>query len=291
MTTALRRRMTEDMQLRGLSRATQQSYLYTIGLIARYFGRSPDQLTDTDLRHYFLYLRHEQHRSRSTIIRTLCALKFLYEQTLQRTLPSLELIRAPKEHKLPVVLCPEDIRRILSQIKVDQYRVCLAIIYACGLRLQEGLQLHVSQIDSARMVLHIRAGKGNKDRDVPLPASALQVLRVHWRTHRHPIWLFPARWPRQADPSPTADHPMNRTGLCRAFGLAVAACGIQQHATVHTLRHSWATHLLEAGVNLRIIQLWLGHRSPVTTALYTHVSQHAEAIACTTSQRLFEQLV
>ncbi|ABX04691.1 integrase domain protein SAM domain protein [Herpetosiphon aurantiacus DSM 785] len=187
MTTALRRRMTEDMQLRGLSRATQQSYLYTIGLIARSFGRSPDQLTDTDLRHYFLYLRHEQHRSRSTIIRTLCALKFLYEQTLQRTLPSLELIRAPKEHKLPVVLCPEDIRRILVQIKVDQYRVCLAIIYACGLRLQEGLQLRVSQIDSARMVLHIRAGKGNKDRDVPLPASALQVLRVHWRTHRHPI--------------------------------------------------------------------------------------------------------
>jgi len=159
------------------------------------------------------------------------------------------------------------------------------VIYACGLRIQEGVSLQVSHIDSARMVLHIHAGKGNKDRRVPLPLPALVRLRTHWRTHRHPIWLFPARY------RDSLDQPMAQRSVARAFQVALQESGIQKPATVHTLRHSWATHLLEAGINLRIIQDWLGHRSPRTTALYTHLTPQAEAAAATTSQRLLDAVL
>lgn len=289
--TPLRQRMLEDMQLRGLSVLTQQRYLQAISLLARHYNTSPDQLTEEELRQYFLYLRNEKQVARSTSTVALCAIKFLFEQTLQRPWPILDFVRAPKEHKLPVVLSIEEVHSILSLVRIPQYRVCLATIYACGLRLMEGVQLQVSQIDSARMVIHIRASKGNKDRYVPLPQPVLELLRSHWRTHRHPIWLFPAHRPGTDAPLATASYPMARSGIQRAFLKAVEQSGCRKHATVHTLRHSWATHLLEAGVNLRIIQVWLGHQSPTTTALYTHLTQQAEAVATTTSQRLFEGLL
>jgi site-specific recombinase XerD len=148
--------------------------------------------------------------------------------------------------------------------------VCLTTIYACGLRLLEGVRLQVNEIDGERKLLHIRAGKGGKDRYVPLPDTCLQLLRVHWKIHRNPVWLFP---------SSQLDHnqPMNESALQRAFRAAVRESGVQKKATVHTLRHSYATHLLEAGVNLRIIQGYLGHASPTTTAIYTHLTSTTEA--------------
>jgi len=289
--TPLRQRMLEDMQLRGLSALTQERYLQAISLLARYYNKSPDQLTEEELRQYFLYLRNEKRVARSTSTVTLCAIKFLFEQTLRRPWPILDFVRAPKQQKLPVVLSIEEVRSILSRIRIPQYRVCLATIYACGLRLMEGVQLQVSQIDSTRMNIHIRASKGNKDRYVPLPQPALELLRTHWRTHRNPTWLFPAHHPGTNAPLTTAPYPMGRTGVQRAFLKAVEQSGCRKHATVHTLRHSWATHLLEAGVNLRVIQVWLGHQSASTTALYTHLTQQAEAVATTSSQRLFEGLL
>jgi site-specific recombinase XerD len=143
--------------------------------------------------------------------------------------------------------------------------VCLTTIYACGLRLLEGARLQVSEIDGERKLIHVHAGKGGKDRYVPLPETCLQLLRWHWMTHRHPVWLFPAFHEER-------DQPMDETGLQRAFRAAVQESGVQKKATVHTLRHSYATHLLEAGVNLRIIQGYLGHASPATTAIYTHLT-------------------
>jgi site-specific recombinase XerD len=283
--------MLEDMQLRGLSVLTQERYLQAISLLARHYNTAPDQLTEEQLRQYFLYLRNEKQVARSTSTVTLCAIKFLFEQTLRRPWPILDFVRAPKEHKLPVVLSTEEVRSILSRIRTPHYRVCLATIYACGLRLMEGVELHVSQIDSTRMNIHIRASKGNKDRYVPLPQPALALLRTHWRTHRNPTWLFPADLPGTNAPFTPASDPMGRAGVQRAFLKAVEESGCRKHATVHTLRHSWATHLLEAGVNLRVIQVWLGHQSPSTTALYTHLTQQAEAVATTTSQRLFEGLL
>ena len=281
--TPLRRRMLEDMQLRGFSPSTQRCYVQAVQRFAQHFGKSPDQITEEELRQYFLYLHNEKQVARSTATIALCAIKFFYEQTVQRTWPTLELIRPPKEHKLPVVLSVDEVQRVLGAVRFPHYRVCLTTIYACGLRLREGVHLQVPQIDSARLLLHIQRGKGSKDRYVPLPPRALTLLRAHWLTHRHPVWLFPARGPGLA-----VTGPMAVEGLGRAFRAAVAACGIQKPATVHTLRHSWATHLLEAGVNLRVIQAWLGHASPTTTALYTHLTRKTEALATDVINQLLE---
>ena len=283
--TALRQRMIEAMQLRGLSPGTQRSYLRAIHSLARHFNLSPDQLTPEQLRQYFLYLRNEQHLARSSSTVVLCAVKFFYEHTLQRPWPLLDLVRAPQQRILPVILSVDEVRQILALVRAAHHHVCLAVIYACGLRIHEGVSLQVSHIDSARMVLHIHAGKGNKDRCVPLPPAALAHLRAHWRTHRHPVWLFPARYQH------SLDQPMVQRSVGRAFKLALQESGLQKPATVHTLRHSWATHLLEAGVNLRIIQEWLGHHSPRTTALYTHLTPQAEAAAATTSQGLLDAVL
>lgn len=160
----------------------------------------------------------------------------------------------------------------------SRYRVCLSTIYTCGLRVHEGAQLQVAEIDSARMQLHIQASIGNKDRYVPLSPRTLTMLRAFWFTHRNPIWLFPAAGPGGAAPA-TASGSISDRSVQRAFRAALEESGITKAATVHTLRHSWATHLLEAGVSLRVIQVWLGHRSPTTTALYTHLTEKVEQLA------------
>ena len=281
--TPLRQRMLEAMQLRGLSTKTQQSYLGAVQQLAVYFGRSPDRITPEELRQYFLYLHNDKQVSRSTSSIALSAFKFFYEYTLLQPWPLLDLVRPAKSRHLPVVLSSSEVRQVLSTVRRPQYRVCLSLIYACGLRLQEGVHLQVPQIDSARMQLHIQGGKGDKDRYVPLPPAVLTLLRRHWRTHRHPVWLFPARL---LDSSP--NEPMAVDGVQRAFRAAVADSGLHKPATVHTLRHSWATHLLEAGVNLRLIQVWLGHRSPITTMIYTHVTRKAEEVALLAVERMLE---
>jgi site-specific recombinase XerD len=179
---------------------------------------------------------------------------------------------------LPVILSVDQVWRILSHIDHPTYYACLATIYTCGLRISEGVTLQVSWIDSARMQLLIRGGKGAKDRYIPLPTRTLTLLRRQWRTHRNPVWLFPAGTPAKMDPH-TATVPISAVSVRRAFQQARTAAGVSKDACVHTLRHSWATHLLESGVNLRGIQLWLGHRSPTTTVIYTHLTQKAEALA------------
>lgn len=270
--TPLRQRMTEDMQLRGFAPHTQRAYLHAITQLAVYVGKSPDGVTEDDLRRYFLYLHNERQVARSTVTVALCAIKFFFEHTLRRPWPRLELLRPRPVHTLPVVLSVDEVWQILAQLKKPVYRACLTTIASCGLRISEGINLQVNQIDSARMQLHIRGAKGNKDRYVPLPPRTLTLLRQHWVTHRDPVWLFPApsRANHNADMA-TLEHSTVR----RAFYAARDDAGITKAACVHTLRHSWATHLLEAGVNLRLIQVWLGHRSPTSTAIYTHLTQHA----------------
>ena len=270
--TALRQKMIEDMQLRGLSARTQESYVGVIRQLAEYYHKSPDQLSEAELRQYFLYLTNEKRAARNTCIQVLSALKFLYRHTLQREWPILEFIRPAPEHKLPVILSVEEVRRVLGCLRQLHYRVCLSTIYGCGLRLLEGVQLQVQDIDSGRMLLHVRGGKGNKDRYVPLPEHSLRQLRQHWRKHRHPMWLFPGR-----ELSP--NEPMDESGVQKAFRAALKDSGIVKAASVHTLRHSYATHLLEAGVNLRQIQSYLGHNSLSSTALYTHLTQQGAANA------------
>jgi integrase/recombinase XerD len=267
MASPLRQKMIEDMQLRGLAPRTQEAYLLAVRQLARHYRKSPDQINEEDLRQYFLYLKNEKCASRSTCTIALCGIKFFFQHTLGRAWKTFDFLRPPHEHRLPVVLSVEEVRRILGCIHRQHYRVCLTTIYACGLRLLEGVQLQVKEIDGERKTLHLRHAKGGKDRCIPLPSACLTMLRRHWQTHRHPVWLFPAlRTDRQCN------QPMDESAVQRAFRAALKEGGVHKDATVHTLRHSYATHLLEAGVNLRVIQSYLGHASPVTTAIYTHLT-------------------
>jgi integrase/recombinase XerD len=275
--TRLRQRMVEDMQLRGLSARTQGSYVAAVRQLAEHYHRSPDQLTEEDLREYFLYLTNEKKVARPTATIALCGIRFFFEQTRSRTWTTLRFVRPAPEHKLPVVLSRDEVRRVLQAIRMPVYRACLTTIYAGGLRLLEGARLQVAQVDSARMVLHIH-GKGKQDRYVPLAAPLLLMLRTYWRTHRSPGWLFPA--PTRHGLTHSLAHnggPVTRSSLQSAFRRAVRRCGITKAAHVHSLRHAYATHLLEAGVNLRIIQETLGHRSARTTQIYTHLTQEVRA--------------
>ena len=281
--THLRQKMMEDMQLRGLSARTQDSYVRVVRQLAEYYGKPPDQVTEAELRQYFLYLKNDKQVSRSTCTQVLCGLKFFYQQTLQREWTILDFIRPPREDKLPVILSVEEVRAVLSRVRQPHYRVCLSTIYACGLRLLEGVHLQVADIDSGRRLLHVRGSKGNKDRYVPLPEATLHQLRQQWRRHHHPRWLFPGR-------GLSASAPMDESGVQKAFRAALHQSGLSKPASVHTLRHSYATHLLEAGVNLRQIQSYLGHDSLSTTALYTHLTRQGEVNAVETIDRLMADL-
>jgi len=287
--TQLRQRLIEDLQLRGMSARTEQMYVRAVRQLAQHYHKPPDQISDEELRQYFLYVKNVKHWSRSGTTIALCGLKFFYEHTLQRSLATLQLVRPPREKKLPVVLSREEVRQILAQVRLLRYRTCLTTIYACGLRLQEGTHLQVSDIDSARQLIHVHHGKGGKDRYVPLPDSTLELLRQYWKTHGNPVWIFPASG-RGGIHRPTAERPMPIGNVQDAFGAALRASGIGKKASVHTLRHSYATHLLEAGINLRLIQEYLGHNSPQTTALYTHLTSKAQEMATQVIHRLMEGL-
>ena len=278
--TALRQRYIEDLQLRGLSPRTQDSYVRVVRKLAEHYGKSPDVLTEEELRQYLLYLKNEKHAARNTCTLALCSLKFFYQQTLKRDWPVLDFVRPAREKKLPVVFSVEEVQQILDCVRKARYRACLSTIYACGLRLMEGVQLPVADVDGARMVIHVRHGKGGQDRYVPLPRRTQELLREYWSSHRDPVWMFPGMT--------AAGGPMSPTGVQRAFKAALAESGVHKPASVHTLRHSWATHLLEAGVNLRLIQVYLGHRSPTTTALYTHLTRKSEDLASEAINRLLE---
>ena len=280
--TVLRQKMIEDMQLRGFAEKTQDAYLLAVRQLAKHYRKSPDQIDEEELRQYFLFLKNEKHAARNTCTIALCGIKFFFQHTLGREWKTFEFLRPAKEKKLPVVLSVEEVSRVFKCVRLYHYRVCLSTIYACGLRLLEGTRLQVSDIDGGRKMLHIHQAKGNKDRYVPLPDACLNMLRHYWCFHRNPLWLFPSRY----------DHtkPMQESGLQKAFRAAVRESGVHKKATVHTLRHSYATHLLEAGLNLRIIQAYLGHASPATTAIYTHLTAEAQEHAKTVINQLMEGL-
>lgn len=266
--TPLRKRFIQDLQLKGYAQATQQAYLHAVCQLARHYGKSPDQVTEEELRAYFLHLGQVKHCARSTLKIAISGIRLFFAVTLQRHWPVLGLLRAGKEKKLPVVLSRAEVRALLSCVRAPVYRACLSTIYACGLRISEGVALEVDGVDGERKFLRVR-GKGNKVRQVPLSEPTLESLRAFWKVHRTRPWLFPARLqPRSHNDGGHVDA----NNLRGAFHAALAESGVKKPATVHSLRHSYATHLLEAGVQLRLIQEILGHRSPSTTAIYTHLT-------------------
>ena len=260
----IRQRMIEDMQLHGYSAKTQTAYLGAVRGLARHYHRSPEDITQEELRSYFLYLVKDKGVARSTLTIHLSGIKFFFERTIKREWLIFDLVRPKKRNKLPVILSSGEVKHILSLIQNPVIRMALTVIYACGLRLSEGLHLKVQDIDSTRMLVRVRNGKGGKDRYVPLPQRLLELLRAYWIRCRPEPYLFPNQ---------NSSEPLSASSLQKTFKIVVQESGIKKEASIHTLRHSYATHLLERGVNLRVIQEFLGHTSPQTTAIYTHLTE------------------
>lgn len=273
--TNLRKRVTEDLRLQGLSEVTQHTYLSRINRLAVYFNKSPELLTVEDLRDYFHYLIYEKKYSNQSLKSAYYSIRFLYIRTLGWEKEKFSFYKPGRESKLPVVLNKDEVQRILSQVKIFDYYVCLLLIYSCGLRLKEAINVHTGDIDGKRKMLHLKTTKGNKDRCVPIPDKVLLVLRKLWLTHRNPELLFPAR---RCNREQTTQTIGART-LQHAILAAKKKANINKKASIHTLRHSYATHLLEDGVNIRIIQGLLGHKSIKSTMIYTHLTNVSEEIA------------
>jgi len=258
----LRRRMTEDMTIRNLSPATQRTYIHAVSRFSQYFGRSPDRLGLEDVRAYQVHLA-SKGVAWGSLNQAVCALRFFYGVTLgQATIPK-RIAYAREPQKLPTVLSAEEVVRFLESVSSLKARVALTTAYAAGLRVSEVAALKVRDIDSRRMVMHIEHGKGGKERYGALSAALLGILRSYYRLTRPPSYLFPGRTP---------DKPIDPTVLHAACRLATAAAELDKRVSVHVLRHSFATHLLESGTDIRIIQALLGHEHLSTTARYTRVS-------------------
>jgi integrase/recombinase XerD len=260
---ALRKRMLEDMRVRNYSPRTQEMYVHRVARFAAHFGRSPDLLTPEDIRTYLVHLRDVEQVSWSAFNQAVSALRFFYKVTLGRADVVAEIPYPRTSKKLPTVLSREEVIRLLSAVRHPKHRAVVATLYATGLRLSEALSLKVSDIDAERMVITVRQGKGRKDRTVMLSPRLLKLIRRYARREQPGEWLFPGRQREQR---------LHETAIQRALAVARREAGISKRATAHTLRHSFATHLLEAGTDLRLIQTLLGHRSVKTTSIYTHVS-------------------
>lgn len=288
--TELRQRYIQDLKLAGKGARTVESYVRYVVQLAGFFGRSPTLLEEDDLRQYFLYVKDVKGWKRNTMTGAICAIKFLWEKTLERPWTSLVFIRPPRQKTVPVVLTFEEVRDVLRGVQSVRYHACLTLIYTCGLRLSEAVEMTVRQVDAQRKMVR-PVGKGNKEREVPVSEHTLQLLRTNYKTHRNPTWLFPN--PGRGCPkgaAATATRPMPIAGVQRAMAKAVVAAGINKSATCHSLRHSFATHMLERGESLRSVQEWLGHSSPQTTARYTHLTEQARRASLQRINELTDQL-
>jgi len=260
----LQERMRRDMELKNFSPRTIATYLSWVKRFVIYHGRTPEELGDEEIRAYLHSLRMEDRVSQSSINQAYSALRFFYEVSLGREWNALRIPRARKEKRLPVVLAPDEVRKVFGAIRNLKHRTILMTIYSGGLRLGEVLRLKVEDIDSKRMLIRVRQGKGHKDRYTILGKRTVEMLRLYWNIYRPEEWLFP---------STSLDRPLSASSVQKVFRNALHEAGLRKEASVHTLRHSFATHLLEAGTDLYYIQRLLGHSTAKTTAVYLHVTR------------------
>ena len=279
--TELRRRMIEDMELHGLAKATQRLYADAVRQLARHFNRSPDQLSEDEVRAFLIHLNRGKRLADSTIRIYQFGIKFFYSKTLNQQWPTLKLLRSKRSKRLPVVLSRGEVTHLLGLVRRPATRMSLTMMYSCGLRVSEATHLQASDIDSQRMVVGVRRGKGAKDRYVPLPQRTLEQLRAYWLKYRPQSWLFPSR---------SGSEPLSYSSALKCLQAAHRVSNISKQVSCHTLRHSYATHLLEKGVDLRVIQGVLGHKSPRTTFLYLHLTQAAMKQVRTTVNDLMANL-
>lgn len=273
-------RSMKALQLAGLAERSQRTYTREVRVLVDFYDKTPDLISEEELQEYFLNRRNVAKWSASTLRVCYSGIRFFFEKVLRREWNIFGYLRAERPKTLPAVLSQEEVTRILSCVQTPHNRAFIFTVYSCGLRLQEALYLEVGDIDSDRMLIHVHRGKGAKDRMVPLPPQTLAVLREHWKSHKNPRLIFPALG-RGHQQAPTAQSPMAKASVQMAMKDAVRQAGITKRSVhIHTLRHSYATHLLEEGVNLRVIQRYLGHSKIETTMVYLHLTckGHDEAV-------------
>lgn len=284
----------ELVELKDFKPPTKKEYVRSVRRLSDHFACDPATLSEDLLRHYFLFLRQEKKLSGSgmSIVKAACQLFFRQHLGHADWKVFSELV-IRRGQPLPLVLSREEVHRVLGSLREERFRVCLRLIYHCGLRVGEAVKIKVTDIDAPQLRLHIRQGKGGKDRAVPLTARMLEQLRAFWKTHRNKVWLFPApgrSWRERAEERNAvlgrATGPMSVSAVQNAFRLARAQSGLHPQATVHTLRHCYATHLLEEGVSLRLISQYLGHASLDVTVIYTHLTAVNEGQARAALDRL-----
>jgi integrase/recombinase XerD len=271
--TPLRKRMLEELQRRNYSPNTIRPYLYAVEDFARYFGKSPDKLSQEHLRQYQVHLVNDSKLTVETIAGRISALRFLFVKVLRRPYREIDLVYPKRPERLPVILSEEEVARLIESACNAYHRVILMTLYGTGLRRQELSRLKLTDVDSKRMVIHVRQGKGNKDRYVTLSPRLLEVLRAYWKWRKPQIYLFPSHDRRRAE------QPISAKTVWHAVHEAARRAGIKKKVSPHLLRHSWATHLLERGTDLKTIQVLLGHVDLESTTIYLHLSQrHLQAV-------------
>ncbi|TWU10351.1 Tyrosine recombinase XerC [Novipirellula galeiformis] len=280
--------MNDDLQLAGMSKRTVHGYLRAVRQLADYCEKRPNRITEAELRRYFLYLKNEKQFAYGSIRVAFSGIKFFYSRTCKRNWQTLATMKLQRSKTMPEVLTIEQVHRIIDACRVERIAAFFWTTYSMGLRLEEARNLQVGDIDSQRMMVHIHRGKGAKDRYVPLPTSTLHWLRQHWVTHQHPRFLFPAEG-RNHQQSGTSDTPIQTSTVQKAMSKIAVDLKFAKRVSIHTLRHSYATHLLEAGVSLKVIQQYLGHSSLQTTMIYLHLTDTAEANARETIEQIFRR--
>ena len=267
----------EALKLNGKSERTQEAYARHVRkLIEFYDGKDPDKITEDELKKYFIHRQDVDKWQPNTMRICYSGIKLFYLHVVQRDWHLLKIIKAPREKRLPSVLSRAEVERIIGNIATFHNYAYLSTVYSCGLRLQEGLFLQISDIDGARKFIHVHRGKGAKDRYVPLPDATYHLLREYWRTHRNPKLIFPALG-RGHNLGPTSETPMAIESVQGAFREAKIKAGIRKrHVSIHTLRHSYATHLLEGGIHVRAVQRYLGHSQLETTMVYLHLTSKGQ---------------
>lgn len=285
---ALYQTMSEDLQLAGFSKRTVHGYLRAVRQLADWAQTQPDRISQQQLRRYFLYLKNEKHFAYGSIRVAFSGIKFFYTRTCKRDWETLATMKLQQAKTLPEVLTIEQVHDIIDACRVERIALFYWTVYSMGLRLEEARNLQVGDIDGKRMMVHIHRGKGAKDRYVPLPQETLYWLRRHWKTHRHPRFLFPAEG-RDHKQSSISTTPIQTSTIQKAIGKIARQLNFQKKVSTHTLRHSYATHLLEAGVSLKVIQQYLGHSSLQTTLIYLHLTETAETQAREAIERIFRR--
>ena len=267
--------MVRKLQINGKSERTQAAYTRAVHQLKTHYKKDPALINEEELEEYFLYRRNESEWAPKTLRLCYYGIKFYYKFVLNTDWNLFSILKAQKEERLPEIPTKETIHKVLSCVTTFHNFVFFSTVYSCGLRLQEALNLQVSDIDSGRMMVYVHRGKGAKDRYVPLPKETLNLLRRYWKTHRNAKLIFPALG-RGHTGGPTATFPMNRSSVQGALGRVVKKAGITKKLSVHTLRHAYATHLLEQGVNIRVIQRYMGHKSLETTMRYLHLTRKGQ---------------